>query len=283
MSTRSPRVSLTSKQLETAIGIDLLALCQGITSDGSVTTEEAEELRRWLEENASIELPAIGYLRTVVEQILADGCITKEELKELHQAIEKVLPPDHRKTSQAVRKNLEQIDKAKMRPVARLDSMVAGVTHEGRAYVVHKHVEEGDRVFLVRDRANRYSKAAIEVRLENGMQIGYVPDDEAQHLAPVLDAGAVHTAWIKKIWPGKRVDVPIIAGAFYAADSDFPGCVSQKACPAPTPIPASYVQSAETVMRTPEGETRTSASPSSRGCAVLIVSALLAFVIVLSR
>jgi hypothetical protein len=107
----APRLSLTPKQLETAVGIDLLALCQRVTADGSISSTEADELRRWLEESASIEMPAIGYLRGTVERILADEIITQDELRELHHAVERVMPPEHRIVSEAVRKDHEQATK----------------------------------------------------------------------------------------------------------------------------------------------------------------------------
>jgi len=275
----APRVSLTAKQLETAVGIDLLALCQRITADGSVTQEEVQELTRWLDETASIELPSLGYLRGTVQRILEDGQVTQEELRELHRAVEKVMPPELRIVSEAVRKDRERADKTKQRPLARLDSMVAGSTYEGRPYVVHKHASVGDPVYLVREPSNRYSKAAIGVRLANGMSIGYVPDEDAQSIAPLLDAGALHRATIKKIWPGRRVDVPIISAELFDVNSGVTGCVAAKDCPPPNIIPASYIALAETVMREdkPSAESnRSSARAKPSGC-ISIALALLLF------
>ena len=285
MTNRNPRLSLTSKQRESAAGVDLLALCQRVTADGSITADEAEELMRWLRENPSADIPAISYLRGTVERIIADGKVTKEELDELHKAIERIMPPEFRIVSQRVRKDRERHDAMKRKPLAWIDSMVAGVTFEGRAYVVHQHVAPGDSVFLVRDRNNRYSRAAIEVRVANGMQIGYVPDDEAQRVAPLLDQGALHIARVKLIWPGRRVDVPIIEARLYAADSEVEGCVAEKDCPAKVAAPSSYRALAETVMRdverpTVSGETR-AARIAASGCGSAVIVGLAVLLIVL--
>jgi hypothetical protein len=257
------------------VGIDLLALCQRVTADGSVTSAEAKELSRWLEESASIAMPAIGHLRATVQRILEDGVVTQSELQELHRAVERVMPPEQRIVSEAVRKDREQTEKTKRRPLARLDSMVAGLTFEGRAYVVHKHAVVGDPLFLVRDRNNPHSRAAIEVRLSNGMQVGFVPDVEAQGLAPLLDRGAIHIASIKKIWPGRRVDVPIIEAAFYEADSGIAG-FAEKDCPVKTAIPASYLALAETVMRNPDPTPQArNAKSQGCGCVTLILAIII--------
>lgn len=240
MAGKTPRLSLTPKQLESAIGVDLLALCQRVTVDGSVTAEEARELQRWLDDNAVVELPSIGYLRATIQRILADGRITPEELRDLHLAVERVMPPEQRVVARAIRRDVEQSEQNRRRPLARIDAMVAGVSFEGRESIVREYANPGDPVFLVRDRANQYSRAAIEVRLANGMQVGYVPDDLAQDLAPLLDQGAVHQASIKKIWPGRRVDVPIILAELYSADAGAEGCFAEKDCPRKVSRPPAF-------------------------------------------
>lgn len=274
------RLSLTAKQLETAAGIDLLALCERITSDGSITLEEGAQLREWLETNASIDMPSIRFLRGTVQRILADGQITSEELKELHLAVERVLPPHYRDVSRALRKEFEKAAKAKKRPLAQLDSMVAGITFEGRAYVVNRHARAGDRVFLVRDPNNRYSKTAIEVRLANGMSIGWVPDEKSKELAPLFDNGALHIAYIKKIWPGRKVDVPIIWAQLFAADSGVEGAVAQKDCPPKVAAPISHQLLAGSVMR--NRQRLALVIREERGCVVLLIIALSVLVIVAS-
>jgi hypothetical protein len=61
--------------------------------------------------------------------------------------------------------------------------------YEGRQAVVEKYARIGDSVYLARDPANRFSASAIEIRLTNGMQIGFVPETDARDMAPELDSG----------------------------------------------------------------------------------------------
>jgi hypothetical protein len=56
------RLSLTKSQVSARPGIELLALCQTITGDGSLSDAEIGQLRDWLAENREGELPAIGFL-----------------------------------------------------------------------------------------------------------------------------------------------------------------------------------------------------------------------------
>lgn len=105
------------------------------------------------------------------------------------------------------------------RPLDVLDFMVAGVTYENRADIVDSFCRDGDTVFLARDRVNLFSKNAIEVRLANGMQIGFVPEAMAKNVASLLDAGSSHSARIKKILSGARAPIPVVVAAIYRADS----------------------------------------------------------------
>src|SRR5262249_33224538 len=152
-----------------------------------------------------------------LERVLADGKVTREERKELYAAIEKVLPPEARKEAVANRKEVEaeekaaerreqeeqkereRAERARRRPVYSMNFMVAGVPYEGRDEVVRRYVAEGDTVYLARDPHNRYSRNAIEVRLANGLQIGFVPEDYAPEAAPFLDGDHPHKAEVVKI------------------------------------------------------------------------------------
>ena len=67
------RLSLTKSQVSAGPGTELLALCQTITEDGSLSESEIGQLRDWLTENRASDLPAIGFLASVVETILHDG------------------------------------------------------------------------------------------------------------------------------------------------------------------------------------------------------------------
>jgi len=237
MAAKKPRLSLTKTQIQAGLGAELLTLCQAVTEDGSLSNEEISELRRWLETNRSSDLPAIGFLVATLERILADGKVTPEERRELYAAIETVLPPEARRAAVAKRKYVEAEQEAqarqerqaekqqereareRRRPLCSANFMVAGVHYEGRSEVVRDYVDEDDVVFLVRDRTNKFSRNAIEVRLKNGMQIGFVPEDFAPEMAPFLDEGCPHVAYITKVLRGGRSPIPVVQAYVHRTDA----------------------------------------------------------------
>ena len=232
------RLSLTKLQRQSAAGAELLSLCQTITEDGSVSEDEVASLRAWLEQNAATDLPAHQFLAETVQRIIADGKVTAEERDELYAALETVLPPDIRGSVRAKRRTREEAEKQALRaerdrkhPVGTWDFMVAGVRHEGRAAIVARHASAGQRAFVVRDRANRFSRNAVEVRLENGMCVGYVPEEYAGEMAPLLDDGCPHMAVIKKILTGGSAPIPVIIANLYRADSGVSGLVAEGTVP----------------------------------------------------
>ena len=251
------RISLTKRQTAAGPGTELLALCQTVTEDGSLSDVEVGQLRNWLAENRTADLPAIGFLTSVVETILHDGKVTKAERQELHRALEKVLPVEVRETAASrrrlaaakereeakVQKKAEKERQAQERlrdsPIGGANFMVAGVLHEGRDKVVNENARAGDRAYLIRDKSNRYSRNAIEIRLENGMQIGFVPEDDAIELAPLLDNGALQTAVITKILDGRRGPIPVVDVDLYGTDTQVSGLVAQSQVPPRTMLRSS--------------------------------------------
>jgi hypothetical protein len=277
-------------QLQAAVGAELLALCQSVTADGVLTSEEIGELKAWLEANRTQDLPAIAFLVATLERILADGKVTREERAELYSAIEKVLPPEARREAVVNRKEVEaeakaaerrereeekaqeRAERVRRRPVYSMNFMVAGVSYEGRDAVVRKFVADGDVVYLVRDPNNKYSRNAVEVRIENGMQIGFLPEDYAPEVAPLLDAGHPHKAEVKKII-GYRYSIPVVQAHLYPADSDEPGIVFNSDVPAkqnaPVPVAAPLVTD-NAFDDLPE---RAYLPAKSKGCLVLLAMA----------
>lgn len=243
------RISLTKHQTAAGPGTELLALCQTVTEDGSLSDVEVGQLQNWLAENRTADLPAIGFLTSVVETILHDGKVTKAERQELHRALEKVLPVEIRETAAsrrrlAVAKEREEAKEQKKAekerqiqerlrdsPIGGANFMVAGVLHEGRDKVVNEYARAGDRAYLIRDQSNRYSRNVIEICLENGMQIGFVPEDDAVELAPLLDNGALQTAVVTKILDGRRGPIPVVDVDLYGADAQVSGLVAQSQVP----------------------------------------------------
>jgi HIRAN domain-containing protein len=118
-------------------------------------------------------------------------------------------------------------------PLETWDFMVAGSLYEGRPAVIERYARIGDPVYLARDPANRYSANAIEIRLPNGMQIGFVPETDARDMAPELDSGCPHRAYLKKILAGRRAPIPVVVASLYHPESaQRPGVVLQHQVPA---------------------------------------------------
>jgi hypothetical protein len=272
------RLSLTKAQRETVAGAELLSLCQTITEDGSLSEEEIAALRQWLDDNRSAPLPAIPFLTETVEQILADQKVTKEEWRSLYSAVETVLPPEARRVAadetrgveaqereqaEAARnaKKARQLEeRERNRPSGSWNFMVAGARFEGRPTVVRQYLGLGDRVFLIRDRQNEHSRHAVEVRLRNGMQIGYVPEDVAVDIAPLLDGAGQHEAYCTKILTGGRAPIPVVQAYTYRSDANVDDAVRG------SDVPAKRASLAAAL-------TRDSNAKSSRsGCLVFLVA-----------
>jgi HIRAN domain len=223
---RSPRVSLTKRQLQSAMGVELVSLCQTITQDGRLDQTELSLLQGWLDAHQDASLPSVSYLTAIVKQVLNAGSITDEQLCAVYRAIEKILPPDVRETAREARHKLEIIERARLdaeRPTQGevhpqgwtsnpdyFDFMIAGVRHENRAVIIADRVTTDTRITLVRDLKNAFSPNAIEIRIESGEQIGFVPELDARELAPLLDSGATYETYIKKILSYGRCPIPVV-------------------------------------------------------------------------
>jgi hypothetical protein len=137
--------------------------------------------------------------------------------------------------------------------------MVAGVRYEGRPEVIARHCVVNDVAYLYRDRANRFSGNAVEVRLSNGMQAGYVPEELAREIAPLLNSGHRHRAYVKKILVGGRVPIPVIIADLFLADCDLSDAVAEHQVPA-AQRPLSLAPAQPQVVEQPPS--------SKRGCVV---------------
>ena len=239
-------ISLTKTQRHSAVGAELLSLCQVVTTDGSLSDEEVASLREWLQEHRSEDLPAISHLTAVVDRIVADGRVTPEERRELYIALETVLPSDVRAIAKRARRSIEEKKKDRLRlqrqlekerqrderernsPIEHWDFMVAGAKFEGRPVLIERHAQTGALAYLVRDPGNRYSRNAVEVRTTSGHQIGFVPEEDAADVAPLLDAGHPYLAQIKKILTGGRYPIPVVIADVYRKDATISGLVDSR-------------------------------------------------------
>ena len=243
------QVALRKGATETGIVAELISFLERIALDGQITDSEADELRIWLQDNRDSNLPAIDFLRTTLDRVLADGKITAEERKALQMAVERVLPSELRekakgrrvanelleraqtREAQVTSRAREAAERVKKRSVYSANFMVAGVLHDGRADIVDR-LRTGQTVFLARDPSNPHDENAIEIRVEDGHQIGYVPREYAREMAPLLDAGHKQAAYCKKILTGRRALIPVVQANLYRADAPIVGAISNSAVPA---------------------------------------------------
>jgi HIRAN domain len=245
------RISITKLQRRTAAAVELIALCQTMTADGRLADDEIVAFKQWLTDNEHIDLPAKDFLALTVTKILSDATVTDEERDDLYAAIETALPLDIRADVRGRRRTRQDADREQRRierdaarvaarearlrdtPLETWDFMVAGSLYEGRPAVIERYARIGDPVYLARDPANRFSANAIEIRLPNGMQIGFVPETDARDMARELDSGCPHRAYLKKILAGRRAPIPVVVASLYHPEAaQLPGCVLQHQVPA---------------------------------------------------
>lgn len=83
---------------------------------------------------------------------------------------------------------------------------VAGVTHDNGDGTSRQEIiarcREGEHLLLARDPANLYDTNAVEVRRENGEQLGYLSADWAEEIGPRIDRGWVYVVRLKNITGG---------------------------------------------------------------------------------
>lgn len=243
------RVSLTKTQRQSEIGIELMSLCQSFTEDGALSDEEIHGLRAWLEENESADLPAISFLVDTVQKVLEDGKVTKEERQAVYKALETVLPPDARKEAVARRRAVDKEERNQQRALREQEKqenreerernktlgswnfMVAGVRYENRPALIKKYVRADDIAYLKRDKSNKHSRNAIEVLTQNGVMVGFVPEDEAGDMAPLLDQGCRYEAFFTKVLSGGRVPIPVVQIYVYGVNASVEGTITQAETP----------------------------------------------------
>jgi HIRAN domain len=224
--------SLSKAQIGTALGAELLSLCQSVTADGRLVPEELDGLKQWLHDADAAEMPAVKYLRKSIERVLADGRITPEEYREVYRAVEAILPFEARKQALAARAEVDTTEAAAARveraarqlgkpvtdaAISTVTFMVAGVRQEGRPAVIQRHARPNDVIVLARQREDSGSDVAITVKLSNGSEIGYVPDDDARQLAPLLDDGCRYEARITEVLTTGRGPIPVVQARVFGS------------------------------------------------------------------
>jgi len=211
------RVALSKADLESSAGLELLSMCQSITADGSLENQEIAELAKWVERNKDSTVPAVGFLRPIVQEIVRDRKVTPEERAELYKVIEKILPPELRTIAQMRKKEAASRAKAAERaareanaPIEEFDCAVAGTLYEGRLGVIRKHVRPAMDLLIFREPSNPFSRNACQLHAGRGAMIGFVPEVDAEELAELLDSGCKYRARVKKVIDGSKGPLPVV-------------------------------------------------------------------------
>jgi hypothetical protein len=230
-------------ETEAGSAAELVALLRHITEDGTITVAGVGELKVWLEANQHSDLPAIEFLRTTLDQTPA------EEYNTLYKAVERVLPSELRAKAKARRVEAELAEKTKERErkaalrnclseerkrntrIYSANFMVAGTSYEGRSGLIQTELEPGQAVYLARDPHNRYDKNAIEIRLDSGRRIGFVPRAEARRMARHLDRGCKQWAVCAKILDSGERLIPVVEVALYRSDATTPDAIDRNQVP----------------------------------------------------
>lgn len=233
------RVYLTSGELATDEGTELLAICREITEDGRLDLDEIKRLRRWLRANQDAGIVAVGYLLDILNRATADGVIDRDEQRELHLAVERVIPTAYRQSAADARKAIETEKKERKKERKRLEqerakeeraldreeqrkkreeerikanrirhafAKVAGGTYpnaDGTERQKHiKKCKAGQPLTLQPDPDNPYSDVAISVLLPNGKQIGSVPEYLAERIDEEVASGKQVGAYVTAVTGG---------------------------------------------------------------------------------
>lgn len=211
------QASLTARQQASDAGVELIELCSTITEDGRLLDHEIAALRDWSERNRDVELPARAFLTEKIKRAITVGVISDADRAELQVAIEKVLPPEVRRTPKSVPRVADAADRNL--PLETYEFLVADTRTNDRSTVIARYAFNGDEVVLVRDPYNPHSRHAILVRLVSGYDIGHVPEADARTLAPYLDNNLRYRAHIKKILSGGHTPIPVVSAEVYSDDA----------------------------------------------------------------
>jgi excisionase family DNA binding protein len=196
------RRALTERELETAAGGELLALCKRLTEQVKLTAPDIRELVRWLRTNQNSSLPGKDCLKQALARLVGDRQISWEDERELRKAIESVMPPKVRKIAVQRRKDVKQAEFER----AQVESGVVLLTaKDGQKYPLHSlvgAVEYGrDTLQQIAERLGPDVAATVEqnVRARERQLTG--------HIVKETDGGA----WVFRLAQGGDYIMPISA------------------------------------------------------------------------
>jgi hypothetical protein len=209
-------------------GAEVFALCQTASAQGRLSRQELKLLQSWIEGQDERQVPSWAYVRGLLEQILATSTVAPPVLQALYRALEPSLPEELRRKRAPLRvvdreyaapAQLPEAEHLKNEVLRSATFVVAGCQHGRTAAVLERHGREGEPLLLVRDRHSAHSANAVQICVPNGKRIGYVPEEHARDLAPLLDRGARYRAHLVSLMRGKQVWVPVVQTYVYAANA----------------------------------------------------------------
>jgi hypothetical protein len=215
-----------------APGAELFALCQTAAADGALSSRELQTLRSWLEHTNGTDVPAWKFVRGLVEHILEIGRVAHADIYALYSALESCLPKELGRRPTPLRgatnpewatHTLPTGERLRNEVLASAHFLVAGSQSDRFASAIHRHAKASAPVLLVRDRESAHSPNAVQVRAANGKQLGFVPEQHASELAPLLDQGARYRAHLASVLPGAHAPLLTVHAYLYPLDATLGG------------------------------------------------------------
>jgi hypothetical protein len=223
------RHSSSSGRAPVSPAAQLLSLCHTASADGALSQSESRLLRTWIERAPDDDVPAGEYVREVIEHIVETGRVAQCDLQALWRALEPDLPEELRR--RAATRHLggaygetqeDEGESAENLPNEILSSscfLLAGCPGERRTRHIERLARTGDPVLLVRQAGAVPSPHTVRVCAANGKRLGFVPEQHAQELAPLLDRGARYRAHLTAVLRGEHAPVVIVQAFLYSADA----------------------------------------------------------------
>ena len=208
-------------------GAELFALCQTAAADGALSSRQLHSLRSWLEHTEATDVPAWKFVSGLVEHILEIGRAAPADLYALYSALESCLPKELGRRPASLRgPNPLRIthavptgERLRNEVLASAHFLVASGQSDRFAVAIERHAKAGAPVLLVRDRASTQSPHTVQVRTANGKQLGFVPEQHARELAPLLDQGARYRAHLAGVLPGAHAPLLTVHAYLYPLDA----------------------------------------------------------------
>jgi hypothetical protein len=206
-----------------APGAELFALCQTASADGALSSRQLQTLRAWLEHTNTAEVPAWKFVSGLVEHILEIGRAAPADLYALYSALETSLPkelgrrPDSSRARNAYA--LPTGERLRNEVLASAHFLVAGAQSDRFATAIDRYAKVGAPVLLARDRDNTQSPNTVQVWTANGKQLGFVPEQHASELAPLLDQGARYRAHLASVLLGSHAPLLTVHAYLYPLDA----------------------------------------------------------------